>query len=282
MPTEDAVDDDFNAGFNEPTPTLTPTPDVVDSPIEEAVAKVEEPAPAPEPEYAKITKTDYDDLLRRAASIDEVKTEHKKLLDSAFGRLGSQQQLLERLQSSTQAGKPVEVTPADFEELVNEGFTELANMQAAGLNRILGKMQLRGTAPVESLDPAKIGEIFDQRFTPQREQLTKELRESIRADLAKEALEEAHEGWMELVNTKEFNEWADANKIREKKDRSGVLFEESINANFVGKVIADFKAQQKKSSARQNVLEASVAPRGSGGIAPSSTEDDEFLKGFNS
>lgn len=277
MPADnDAVDDDFAAGFNEPatTPTTTPAPvDVsVDAPPTES-----KPVPVADPKY-EMTQAQYDDLLRRASSIDDVRSEHKKLLDSAFGKLGSQQQLLERLQSSTQAGKIVKVTEADFKELIDEGYTELAQMQAAGFNRILEKMQLRGSeGEVQKPADPDYKKIFGEQFTPERAALKEELR----YELAHDSLTDMHEDWETVLNSPAFGEWAKIQKVYDRKDRKGVSFNESLDPRFVGKVIADFKASSKKNSTRQNVLEAAVHPRGSGGIASPSEDDDDFHSGFS-
>lgn len=272
---DDVVDDDFNAGFTADVPEPTPTPvtqGIADTPAAEAAA----PAVVA-PKLAQITEEQYQDLLKRAGAIDEIKSESKKQFDTAFGKLGGMQQLITQLQSSTQAGQQIQVTADDFEELKNEGYPDLADMQAAGLNRILAKMKLTGTGqPGFGADQA--GEVFDARMTPQREAIKQEIRE----EFANRALTDMHEDWNAVVTSPEFNAWTAANKITDKKDRSGTAFADSLDANFVGKIISDFKGQQKAATTQKNRLEAAVAPRGSGGHATGPTDDDEFDKGFKS
>ncbi len=272
---DNAGDDDFASGFSDTPATPTTTPVTTEAAAAEPV--VEATPAVVDPEH-KLTQTQYDDLLRRASSIDDVRAEHKKLLDSAFGKLGSQQQLLERLQSSTQAGKAVKVTEADFQELIDEGYTELAQMQAAGLNRVLEKIQLRGTEPeAAKAEEPDFKKIFSDQFTPERAAL----KEEVRYELAHDALTDMHEDWESVLKTPAFEEWSKANKIAERKDRKGVLFNDSIDPRFVGKILTDFKAASKKSSTRQNVLAAAVTPRGSGGIASPTDDDDDFHSGFS-
>lgn len=273
---QDAVDDDFNAGFTDEAPLPTTTPaaqDIAGTPAAEAAAA---PAVAA-PKLAQITEDQYQDLLKRATAIDEVKAESKKQFDTAFGKLGGMQQLINQLQSSTQSGQQIQVTADDFEELKAEGYPDLADMQAAGLNRILAKMKLTGTGqPGFGVDQA--GEVFDARMTPQREAIKQEIRE----EFANAALTDLHEDWDAVVKSPEFSAWTAANKITEKKDRRGIAFADSLDAHFIGKIISDFKGQRKAAETQQTRLEAAVAPRGSGGHATGPTDDDEFDKGFKS
>lgn len=272
---DDVVDDDFNAGFTNdaPEPTTTPVADIANAPAVEAAATPAVVAP----KLAQITEDQYQDLLRRATAIDEIKAESKKQFDTAFGKLGGMQQLINQLQSSTQSGQLVQITADDFEEMKAEGYPDLAEMQAAGFNRFLAKSKLTGTGqPGFGADQA--GEMFDARMAPQRESIKQEMRE----ESANAALTDIHDDWNAVVKSKEFNAWTAANKIGEKKDRTGVAYADSLNANFIGKIISDFKAHRDAATTQQTRLEAAVAPRGSGGHATEPTEDDEFDSGFKS
>lgn len=271
---QDAVDDDFNAGFTADAPEPTPTPAAKDIATPEASA----PVTAAAPKLAQITEEQFQDLLRRAGAIDEIKADSKKQFDTAFGKLGGMQQLLNQLQSSTQSGQQIQVTADDFEELKAEGYPDLADMQAAGLNRILAKMKLTGTGQPGAFGADQAGEMFDARMTPQREAIKQEIRE----EFANRALTDMHDDWNAVVTSPEFNAWTAANKIAEKKDRTGVAFADSLDAHFIGKIIGDFKGQRKAAETQQTRLEAAVAPRGSGGHATGPTDDDEFDKGFKS
>jgi hypothetical protein len=276
---QDAVDDDFNAGFTADAPEPTPTPAAKDI---ATPAPAAEPAPgpaaAPAPKLAEITEEQYQNLLKRAAMIDEIKADSTKKFDTAFGKLGGMEQLIKQLQSSTQSGQQIQVTADDFEELKAEGYPDLADMQAAGLNRILAKMKLTGTGQPGAFGADQAGEVFDARMTPQREAIKQEIRE----EFAHNALSNLHDDWNAVVRSPEFNAWTAANKIAEKKDRTGVAFADSLDAHFIGKIISDFKGQRKAAETQQTRLEAAVAPRGSGGHATGPTDDDEFDKGFKS
>lgn len=279
---DNAVDDDFSAGFNDEIQGLTETPDSAngnqDNQAAEEAAKPTDKVD--EPEYARITAQELNELKAKAAAIDEIRAEYGKKFDSAFGTIGNLKQLIERVQSSTQSGQQINVTEEDFEELVKEGYPDLAQMNAAALNRILAKAKLTGSAE-PGINPEKVGEIFQERFGSESAKLRQSLSEQIRAELAQEAIEEMHPDFTSVVNSQEFKDWTAANKVNEQKDRKGVLFAESMDARFVGKVISDFKASQKQTATRQSRIAAAVQPRGVGGHAGGSTENDEFLNGFN-
>lgn len=270
----DAPDADFDSGFTAEAPIPTTTPDTS---AHEAMLPSEAAAPAaPAPRMAQITEDQYQDLVKRAGEIDSVKAESKKQFDTAFGKLGGMQQLIDRLQATTQPGQRVQVTAADFEELMAEGYPDLADMQAAGLNRILAKMQ--GTGQPTEINPDRVGEIFDQRIGPQRDAIKQELRE----EFAHNTLTHLHDDWNAVVPSAEFQKWVAANKIGEKKDRAGTAFEYSIDPHFIAKHISDFKAQRKAATVQQSRIAAAVTPRGSGGHAPARDDDDEFNAGFRS
>lgn len=282
MSTEDNVgDDEFASGFTDdlPTPTFAPeesATDLADAASNSDVSTT--PEVSAEPVFAKITQAQYDDLLRRASSIDEVRAETRRQFETAFGRLGSQQQLLDRLQSTTKAGQLVQITEQDFEEMVALGYGDLAQMQVPALNRILSKLELRGTAPAPAFDENKVGEIFAQRIAPEREAIKREIRQ----DMADEALTEMHSDWRTVANLPEFDAWAKSTGAYDKKDRTGTPFAESIDARFVGSMFTAYKTARSQAAAKQDRFAASVIPRGSGGIAPTTSEDDEFQMGFKS
>ena len=295
MSGNDAVDDAFEAGFNEDANQLTATPEkpVVEAPKtneegNQAANQDAEPLdppgklkPAPV-EYAQITKQEYEDLRAKASRIDEIQAAHSKTVDSFNGKFGSMKQMIDRLQSSTQSGQPVAATIEDFKELVDEGYPDLAEMQMAGINRVLAKLNVRGTSgndqPAQSFDEAKARELFGAQF----ETGANELREKLRYELAHEALTNEHEDWEQVIRSKEFGKWRDDNAINDKKDRKGITFAESTDPRFVAKIIADFKASQKQTAARQNRLADAVTPKGAGGHGTGQKDDDEFLSAFNS
>jgi len=288
MNEENVVDDDFDAGFATDPGTATETPNKGqgegDKPNGEVVQPNQVAAPIPVaavPELAKISQQQFDELVKKATEIDAVKADYQKRFDTLAGTIGNLKQRLESLQSSATPGQAVSVTEADFEELVNEGFPDLAQWSAAALNRVLGRLK-PGGAQGSSIGQEQVAEIFNQQFGSQSESLMKAITEKVTDQLATQSLTEQHEDYVSVLNSPEFKAWSEANKIGEKKDRAGVPFAESVNANFVGKILSDFKASQKQAATRQSRLAAAVPPRGAGGHASGPNDEDEFDAGFNS
>lgn len=292
MNEDNAADDAFNAGFNDDAPELTPTPEKQGTAPQQAAEQskqADQSAPdnagkqntAPV-EYAQITKQDYESLLAKAAKVDELASTHAQAVNSLNGKYGSMKQMIDRLQASTEPGQKVMATIEDFKELVDEGYPDLAEMQMAGINRVLGKLNVRGTGDQPSaapaFDEAKAKEIFGTEFKAGSEAL----REQIRYEMAKDALTDEHDDWEKVINTPEFTKWRTDNAIDTKKDRKGIVFSESQDPRFVSKVISEFKAAQKQTAARQSRLSDAVAPKGAGGHGTGQTEADEFTAGFNS
>jgi hypothetical protein len=292
MNVDNAADDAFNAGFNDDATELTTTPEKQDAAPEQvpeqstqADQSAQEPAgklkPAP-PEYAQITKQEYESLKAQAASLDELKTSHSQAVNSLNGKYGSMKQMIDRLQASTEPGQKVLATIEDFKELVDEGYPDLAEMQMAGVNRVLSRLNVRGTGDQPSaapaFDEAKAKEIFGAEFKAGSEAL----REQIRYEMAKDALTDEHDDWEKVINAPEFTKWRTDNSIDSKKDRKGIVFAESQDPRFISKVISDFKAAQKQTAARQSRLSDAVTPKGAGGHGTGQSEVDEFTAGFNS
>lgn len=292
MNVDNAADDAFNAGFNDDALELTTTPEKQGAASQQSAEQgmqadqsaqdaggQQKPAPV---EYAQITKQDYESLLAKAAKVDELESTHTQAVNSLNGKYGSMKQMIDRLQASTEPGQKVMATIEDFKELVDEGYPDLAEMQMAGFNRVLAKLNVRGTGDQPSaapaFDEAKAKEIFGAEFKAGSEAL----REQIRYEMAKDALTDEHDDWEKVINTPEFTKWRTDNAIDTKKDRKGIVFAESQDPRFVSKVISEFKAAQKQTAARQSRLADAVAPKGAGGHGTGQSEVDEFTAGFNS
>lgn len=286
MAQEDDFDADFSAGFSDdaPKPTATPAPGAEDKTGEEVApggVEGEQAAPAAEPVYAKITQADYDKLLAQVGEVPAIKAENKRLFDTAFGKMGGMQQLIEQLKSSTAAGSAVTVSEEDFAELAAE-YPELAKLQVKSLNAALAKMKATGTGeaaaaavspPPPQIDAAKIEQTVEQR---------------IEQKLELKRFARKHPDWSEVVNGAEFKAWIAAQPADVQKG-----YQESWDSDVTIPILDSFKAARKPAKAdvsdtsavstRQQRLSSAVTPRGSGGHGQQqASEDDEFLAGFNS
>lgn len=286
MTQEDDFDADFSAGFNDDAPTkstTTPTERAQDDPGEEVVTGSEVEAdgkvpaePAAEPVYAKITQADYDKLLATANEVGTLKTEHKRLLDSAFGKIGGMQDLFNQLKASAAPGTAVTVSEEDFADLAAE-YPELAKLQVKGMNALLSKM--KATGPGEQATPAPVAA---PAINP--EQVIQQAEQRIEQKLELKRFARKHPDWQAVVNGQEFKDWITKQPADVQKG-----YQESWDSDVTIPILDGFKASQKATansapavSTRQQRLSSAVPPRGTGGHAPKPTEDDDFLAGFNS
>lgn len=261
--------DDYLSGFND-EPTTQPE--------QVAEAKEEEPVIEP-PKLASITEEQFNDLVRRAEMVDEMKSEHKRLLDTAFGKIGGMQQLIEKLQNQTPQGQNVEITEDDMKD-ISEEYPDLGGKLMQTLQKVLSKT--KGTAPAQeekpepaAFDPSQVESIVQQRLNEEVEKLNvkMELRDLTRA----------HPDWQTVRETKDFAAWRDALPQSARDE-----FNSSMDAGYVSSKLTEFKtwmakkqSAQKETAKRQDRLRDAVQPKGTGGHQASQTED-HFLAGFNS
>ena len=273
-------DADFNAGFSDdaPQPTATPAPGAEDKTGEE-VAPVDvsgaQDAPPAEPVYAKITQAEYEKLLAQVSEVPTIRAEHKQLIDTAFGKLGGMQRLVDQLKASTTAGAAVTVNEEDFAEL-KEAYPELAELQIKGLNAALAKMKATGTGEADAkpqFDAAQIEQSVEQR---------------VEQKLELKRFARKHPDWKDVVNGAEFKAWIAGQPADVQKG-----YQESWDSDVTIPILDSFKASRKPAkqdvpdasavSTRQQRLSSAVPPRGTGGHGQQQpSDDDEFLSGFNS
>jgi hypothetical protein len=246
--TEEVVktESNFEAGFDSgstETPTEETKPAAEEAPKEEA---------APEPKYAQITEAQYQDLMAKAASVDK-----------AFGKIGGIERTLATLQ--TPSGQSIEVSADDFAEL-REEFPELAELQAKGLNKVLGK--LKGPAS----DPAAIDKLVGDRVADVRKQLI---------DASLDAIVDGD--WVTEFNSPECQTWMNS------QPENVQALAASDSARDAARFLRMYQASKAKPkpepkpepSTRKQQLEAAIPPKGTGGH-PSSPKENAFAAGFES
>lgn len=286
---EDDFDADFSAGFNDDGPTqstATPAEGTQDDTGQEVITEAGKGAegeaaiaePAAEPVYAKITQADYDKLLATANEVGTLKTEHKRLLDTAFGKIGGMQQLVDQLKAATAPGAAVTVSEEDFAELAAE-YPELAKLQVKGMNALLSKMKATGTGEPAAASAQAAPAVDPEKVIQQAEQ-------RIEQKLELKRFARKHPDWQEVVNGAEFKAWIATQPTEVQKG-----YAESWDSDVTIPILDSFKASKKAPgpapevpavTTRQQRLTSAVPPRGTGGHAAKASEDDEFLAGFNS
>lgn len=279
MENELPEDDEFNAGFTEEDsgPTTTPVPTDTE-PAGQVAEPERKPNPEPaasEPKYVQITEDELQRLRAGVTAIDEIKADSKRQFDAAFGKIGGMQQLVDQLKSQTPSGQAVEITEEDFSELKAE-WPEMADLSLKGFQRVLSKLKGTGT-PTATID---VDKIVAERVAPEIERV----RNEYRSEITELRLRTHHKDWNQVINSQEFMAWE---KTLPQEERQKFL--SSSDPEYVAEVITKFKdarqaatSKSKTNSTRQELIEAAVNPRGTGGHAPAPSEDDEFDAGFKS
>jgi hypothetical protein len=217
---------------------------------------------APAPKYAQITEDQLNDLMAKAARVDEINATMEKQFGTAFGKMGGMERVLKEMQS----GQSVEVTAEDFSGIAEEFGQEYAETQAKDMNKLLAKF--RGGA---SIDPAAIDKMVSDRVAAQTE--------AMRIDVALDSVVDGN--WRDERNSEAFKAWestqpddvkqlADSDRLADAKKMLR-LFVESKNK----------PALKPTESTRTKQLQAAIAPKGVGGNPPPQPKENNFAAGFN-
>lgn len=231
---------------------------------DEAVAQTGTPAPEQneepnEPEYAQITKADYEQLLSKAAKVDEIQGK----IDRSFGSLGQKiQQLNEQVQARGVAGN-IEVTDDVVEDFAQE-WPELAPMLRKSLEKFASRIPTAGPAVLQESDIERLVSERAERLIEER------------------LLTKAHKDWREVSASQEFQGW-----VQKQPAEYVQKLNESMDSDFVSEALTNFKTERSKADAtaqtRQKRLAAAVTPKGTGGHAGTSDSAlDAFNAAFNS
>lgn len=285
---QDAEAAALNAGYADESAPPTPTPAKEDvAPPTPPVADDPEVKPEPKPEPVQLTKEQIDKLLTTASEVDGLKAAMKQKFDETFGRLGSLQETVKKVQVETPSGQVVTLTREDFPTLVRDFGPELADSILEGLNKKLGQAKVAGTAPAQepkpdtkpAVKPVEAPTPSDQPDPVKIEEMT-----ALRED------------WQQIVGvigpngepppSTPFRQWlaiqpADYRAKIEKTD-SPIILNAAI-AKFEA-ATKDTKPEPKPDppDPRRLRKEAAVQPKGAGGgTATGQTEKDGFTEGYN-
>lgn len=289
---EKAMDAGFaGTPYEEPTGTTPPVSnDAQDDGAEKPVASTETPhpvetTPAVEEELAKISTKQFQDLIAKAGTVDEIRSAVEKLRGDAFGKLGGLERTIRQLQEGAAAGEAIVVSPEDLAE-VNAEYPDMGKTLAKDLTKILSK--LKGTGP-KSVTPDAILEQLTPALQQRDAAVRAAVKEEVKQELAIEQLTERHENWREIVGAKGSNtEWRQW--VAKQPPEYANLVLTSWNPNVVGKSIDKFLEEKAKGSKNpppsagrsQRLAEATPAKGGSGAPqkAKALTPEEEFEAGF--
>ncbi len=268
MENENVVDE-FDAGFLNAPATLTETPELDDV----------NNAPVGTPKMAQITEEQFNNLQRQLSEIGE--TTNKKF-DTAFGKMGGIERVMNQLQSSTPSGEQVNISTEDFAELASE-YPEIAQYQIAGLNKVLSKLKGTGQA-APAFDQAALDQMVEQRLGSVKKEMTQEFEAK--------SLNYMREDWKTIVGVPDSNNVIPDTEFRKWLGKQDSQYQHDVNnawdAGVIHNAIRKFEGstqgvQNNHRSDRQRQLQAAAnTPRSSGGHPSGPSEDDEFDAGFRS
>lgn len=256
-------DADFEAGFNlargdESEPVTEPAVEAAEPEVKEATAPAEE-------EPVVLNQSEVKALLTRLDEIDRL----KRSQDQAFGRLGSLQDVVNKLQSSGAAGGSIELTDEDVAELSD--FPELQGTMRSVLQKTLSKV--RPGVAQSTFDPAPL-QVEIQKLREERE-----------ADARKyeaKLLSTHHRDWREVTAGDSFRVWLAA-----QPDEYRNRINNSWDAEEIGEALSAYKSQAAKTvvtkQKKTDRLAAAVTPTGVRSPDTSAmNENDAFEQGFRS
>ncbi len=248
----------------------------------------------PPPKYVQLTETELETLRARGKLVEEIRDSTAKQFDTAFGKMGAFQQVLNQLKEQLQRGnglQPLEISKDDLAQL-KEQYPDLAEVIAADLKTVFGKAR-GGSVNQEQLD-----EIVQKRV----DAAIPTLEAQVIRKWEMKALKKEVPDWEGVVKSKEFNEWYRQQPVEYQQGTR-----DSEEAQVVIDVINDFRKAQKASkeaadkaaaaaaakaaaearqreaaTTRNQQLAAAVQPQGAGGHPSGPNPIDEFEAGFAS
>ena len=274
--------------------TLADNPEGLD-----AVANVEDIAPKADapagqtpaepvvPATPKMREISEEEYARMMAAPAELREEFTRKLDSVFGRIGSTEQLLKSIQSTTPRGEVPKLTKEDMGKF-GENYEYMSDDLLDTLNTVLGK--LHGTAPsAPAMDPDAISSLVSETLQRELPNVRAQVRTEVTRELGKKAVLDKHPDADNLFATKEVIDFM-ATLPAERQQ----ILNDPVTGWEPKNVIAfldDFKKATKPapqpqpsnvtSIARKAALKAIVNPNSAAGAPRAQTEDDEFAAGYN-
>ncbi len=252
-PTDAEVAAEFNGGFGDTAVVV---------------------AAADEPKMTQIPEDEYRRLLDGVAKIEEIEGALGRQFDTAFGKIGGIERVLDQLKSAAPAGGKIELTEEVVADLAAE-FPEMAQLQFKTLQKLVDVINTSTPAPTSAAQPSPV---VDEAAIEKR----------VRRAIAEETLNEFDEKWKETIGMPDDKGVIPETPFRQWLSKQPKEYQTRVKSTYSAPVLTDalskFKTAQKTAQGRRDVLDAAVEVTGSGGQAPTAgaTGDDEFNDGFKS
>lgn len=276
----------FGVGFGDTPPAAIPAKVVEETKPDPVKADaVVVPVPVPEkPQYIRVTKQEWDNAKASLGKVSTLESRVAKFEGSMPKAEQLIQQVIDKVQAQTPAGVPLELTDEDFADF-QETFPEVGQEMRKSLDKILKRMNTRGTAAPAALDESAVTKAVETILT------TRE----------KQALEKTHPTWKEIVGAVDmskgekapednpFRQWLAAQPPEYQQEinntKSPAVVQSAIDRFIAVPKAAPAAAKPDRAAARRAVIEDAVTPRADGNpppLNPPQSVEDAFASGFKS
>lgn len=158
---EQQAEASFAGGFKGTPPTEVAKV-VLEPKVETKVDATPAPAPKPgKPQYVRVTQQEWDNQKAMLGKVSSLESQIAKLTGSVPKADAIIQQVIEKVQAATPAGAGIEITDDDFADW-KETFPELGEMTRKSLEKVLKRLNLRGTGTPAEAEPPKPVAAMDQ------------------------------------------------------------------------------------------------------------------------
>lgn len=228
----------------------------------------------------EISTEEYARLMAMPSTIEKMQEEFNRKLDSAFGKIGSTEQLVRKIQEATPRGEVPKLTKEDLGKF-GENYEYMSDDLLDTFNTILAKVHNAGgpSTDIPSLVQQSLQEVLPN--------VRKEIREEVSRDFEKRAVLQKHPDADKLFGTPELLEFVGSLPEAERNVVANSWRAEDV-VPFLDKFKAAKAAKEKPAPSnvtsidRKAALKAAVNPSSAAGAPRAKTEDDEFLAGYNS
>lgn len=272
-PSEQELEDAFNEA-GEPDAPVADKPSAEVAPTVEAQPEVEVTA---KPEMLTVPAEEYNQLVSTVLKLNEQYGEHGKKFNQAFGKIGSVEDFVSKLQREASSGEPVVVLDEDMAELSDE-FPSIAKGMQTTLNKVLSKAKGFGS---KSVDSEQLNELLRPLLEKERQENLNAIavdRERIKQEMYKEQVLDVHPDMDALIKTDDWKNYYAKLPVEKQTAWKPKIIIETLNAYKASKA-----PKQPQRNERAEALAAAVNPRGSGPAMKGKVEqslDDAFEEGF--
>jgi hypothetical protein len=201
---------------------------------------------------------------------------YRKQIDNLAGNNGKLNAAIQKLQQEAPRGELITVTDEDMADL--QDFPELANMTKSALNKVLGKLNTRGTGPVQTPDD----------YIALATKAAQQVATSERVKTHIELLDGLTPGWQNIIGLPdangaipdtEYRRWLSTQPADYKK-----RIDDSTNAFEIGSSVKNFneakEASAKKQQQNKQRLANAVQPNGQVAARSNISEQSAADKAF--